>query len=102
MSTNLSRRLRRIQKMSPYEIIRKLAHKVDRLLSPGKNLRRIAYALDAFSLRNLECEYHERLEYGPSNLGEKLARQAVGGPFEPLDIALVNRAAARLALPNKS
>lgn len=88
--------------MSSHEIIRKLAQKVDRLLSPGKNLRRIAYALDGLSLRNLECEYHERPEYGPSNLGEKLARQAVGGPFEPLDIALVNRAAAHLAISNKS
>ena len=66
------------------------------LLSPGRNLRRLAFALDGWSLRNETPEYVERAEYGPSNLEVKLQRVAAGGPFEPRDVSLVNMVAVRL------
>lgn len=52
--------------------------------------------MDKWSIRYFPIEYVERGEMGPHNLDEKLARLSVGGPFEPWDVVLVNRAVAQL------
>ena len=89
-------RWRRILAMGPREILRRSGRKFGHWLSPRKNLRRLAYRLDRFSLGFFPAAYRERPEYGPSNLQMKLDRLAAGGPFEPYDVTLVNRGAAQL------
>jgi SAM-dependent methyltransferase len=59
-------------------------------------VRRLAYWLDRYSRGLYDGPYQERPEWGPVNLELKLERQRLGGPFEPLEIVLVNRAAAGL------
>lgn len=86
-----------MRRMTIAQIIDKLKRRTQEYLSPERNFRRLAYSLDAISLRRRNSEYRERSEFGPSNLAVKLERQASGGPFEPLDIQLVNRAAGALA-----
>jgi 2-polyprenyl-3-methyl-5-hydroxy-6-metoxy-1,4-benzoquinol methylase len=96
------RRIRRILKMSNQERISKVKAKVHNVISPKRNLRRLAYKLDCLSLAGNEGFYVEREEYGPVNLHTKLQRQAAGGPFEPRDITLVNKLAVKLAgSPNR-
>jgi 2-polyprenyl-3-methyl-5-hydroxy-6-metoxy-1,4-benzoquinol methylase len=82
--------------------IQKIRVKLWNLTSLHRNLRRIAYQLDKWSLAGNEGFYRERPEYGPVNIESKLARVAAGGPFEPRDITLVNRAAVELAGNPKS
>jgi len=66
------------------------------MFSYRRQVRRIAYYLNAYSIRLLHDSYSERPEAGPQNLDLKLERQQQGGPFEPYDVALVNRAAVQL------
>jgi 2-polyprenyl-3-methyl-5-hydroxy-6-metoxy-1,4-benzoquinol methylase len=89
-------RLKRIAAMSWPERTRKVRFKLTNLLSPRKNLRRLAHTLESWSLKGNEGRYKERPEYGPVNIESKLARVAAGGPFEPRDITLVNKLAVRL------
>jgi 2-polyprenyl-3-methyl-5-hydroxy-6-metoxy-1,4-benzoquinol methylase len=89
-------RLTRFRRMTWGQIASKCKAKAYRILSPNRSLRRLAYALDKLSLRNEPPCYEERTEYGPSNLAVKLRRVAAGGPFEPLDVALVNKVALKL------
>src|SRR5262249_20246651 len=58
---------------------------------------RFAYRFDTWSVRLFDAPYVERPEAGPVNIQVKLDRQAAGGPFEPPQILLINRAAATLA-----
>jgi 2-polyprenyl-3-methyl-5-hydroxy-6-metoxy-1,4-benzoquinol methylase len=60
------------------------------------SIRRLAFWLDRYSRRMYEGPYQERPEWGPVNLEMKLDRQRQGGPFEPPEIVLVNRAAVGL------
>ena len=60
-------------------------------------VRRVAYRLDTWSVRLFDGPYVERPEAGPVNIQVKLDRQVAGGPFEPPQILLINRAAATLA-----
>lgn len=91
-------RIARIRRMSGAEIVGKCGEKARYYFSPRRNLRRLAFWLDKRSLRSDPGFYVERPEYGPSNLAVKLQRQAAGGPFEPYDVTLTNRAAVCLAL----
>jgi len=63
-------------------------------------VRRIAYSLDRYSRRLYDGPYVERPETGALNIAVKLDRQRQGGPFEPPEIVLVNRAAASLIAPH--
>lgn len=90
-------RLSRILEMSWKQRAQKCREKLSYYFSPYKNLMRLGYALQSRSLAGNEGFYVERPEYGPVNLHTKLQRQALGGPFEPRDITLVNREAVRLA-----
>jgi 2-polyprenyl-3-methyl-5-hydroxy-6-metoxy-1,4-benzoquinol methylase len=65
-------------------------------LSPARNLRRLAHHLDRVSRRPFDGPYVERAEAGPVNLATKLERVEAGGPFEPYEIVLINRAAEQL------
>lgn len=93
MLAHLVNLLKRINKMPANRIAGKIREKLCYIFSPSNNLRRLAYELDAASVKSHNYPYEERVEFGPSNLGIKLKRLADGGPFEPLDVALVNRAA---------
>jgi 2-polyprenyl-3-methyl-5-hydroxy-6-metoxy-1,4-benzoquinol methylase len=64
--------------------------------SPARNLRRVAYRLDRLSRRAFAGPYVERAEAGPVNLVTKRERVRAGGPCEPYEIVLINRAAERL------
>jgi 2-polyprenyl-3-methyl-5-hydroxy-6-metoxy-1,4-benzoquinol methylase len=90
------RRLSRARKMGPEAALHRVLFHAVNTLSPKLNLRRWAHAVNKLSLRMFPDVYLERPENGPRNIDEKLARLAVGGPFEPLDVALVNRAAVQL------
>jgi len=90
------KRWNRIRGMNRRQIVNKLLQKADWYFSPRKNLRRLVFILDKLILKLFEDKYQERPEYGPSNLEIKLQRQALGGPFEPLDIMLINRAVCTL------
>lgn len=94
--------IHRIRQKSPAQIFQKLVTKADYLFSPAKNLRRFAYAIEAYTLKKHNGPNIERPEFGPSNLGVKLRRQALGGPFEPLDVALVNHAVVQLSGPQSN
>jgi SAM-dependent methyltransferase len=83
--------------MSWKQRAQKCREKLSHYFSPSKNLQRLGFALESRSLAGNEGFYIERAEYGPVNLHTKLQRQALGGPFEPRDITLVNREAVRLA-----
>lgn len=102
MLSILTSRLKRFQEIPAREIPGKIAEKLRYLFSPSNNLRRVAFALESFSVKKHNLPYEERVEFGPSNLGIKLRRKAAGGPFEPLDVALVNRAAIQLMGSPKS
>ena len=62
-------------------------------------IRRLAFRLERYSRRWYDAPYAERPEVGPVNLEVKLARVRAGGPFEPHEIALLNRAAVTLLQP---
>ncbi len=95
-------RLRRIQKMSFMQFLNKLQEKIIWFFSVRNNVRRLAFALNRFSIGLFLDNYQERTEIGPVNLEVKLQRQAMGGPFEPPLIVLVNRAATQLIGNTKS
>ena len=82
--------------MGPREALRRIGRKLGHALSPRKNIRRLAFHLNRFSLSLFPSAYEERPEHGPSNLHVKLAREAAGGPFEPYDVTLVNRGVGQL------
>lgn len=63
------------------------------------SVRRLAYWMDRYSRTLYDGPYQERPETGPLNIAMKLARQAVGGPFEPPTIAIISHAAAALLRP---
>ena len=90
------RRLSRARSMGLEAALHRVRFHAVNTLSPKLNLRRWAHAVNKLSLRMFPDVYSERQENGPRNIDEKLARLAVGGPFEPLDVALVNRAAVQL------
>lgn len=92
----MSGRWNRIRRMPPRAIFFKILEKANSALSWRTLLRRIAYSLDRFSLRFFRDEYHERPEAGAVNLEVKLERARTGGPFEPPDVELINRAATTL------
>lgn len=77
-------------------MLRRLGRKIGHVLSPRKNLRRVAFHVNRISVARFPRDYVERAEYGPSNLQMKLDRVAAGGPFEPYDVTLVNRGVAQL------
>lgn len=93
-------RLRRIRQMSSSEFLHKLIRKFNYMLSPKKNLRRLAFFLDKYSLEFFEDNYQEREEVGAVNFEVKLQRQQVGGDFEPPLIVLLNRAVSQLVDSN--
>ena len=82
--------------MTYSEVVAKLRHRLSRTFSYRRHVRRIAYYLNAYSIRLQLDSYSERVETGPQNLDLKLERERQGGPFEPYDVALVNRAAVQL------
>lgn len=88
--------------MTPAEIGARLRDRISRALAPRFVLRRVAYHLNAWSLRFFPDAYREGDEAGPQNLAIKLERQAQGGPFEPWSIALINTAACGLLAPGGS
>jgi len=65
--------------------------------SPGSAPSDECVRLESWSVRVFDAPYVEREAPGPVNIQVKLARQAAGGPFEPPQILLINRAAAALA-----
>ena len=97
MASALLRRLNRVRGMPLHQVANKIAARAYDYFAPHRILRRVAYAMDSRSVRRFNVPYVERPEYGPSNLEVKLQRAAAGGPFEPLDVVLVNRVAAKLA-----
>jgi len=90
------RRIQRARKMGLVAALKRIREHLYYSLSPTLNLRRLVHILDRLSVQMFPDVYVERPETGPRNLDEKLARVAAGGPFEPLDVALVNRAAVQL------
>lgn len=94
---SVRQRVSRIAAMTWSERFQKARARAVALLSPMRVLRRLAFRLDSYTARALDRQYVERVEAGPVNIDVKLARQANGGPFEPFEIVLINRAAAKLA-----
>lgn len=90
------KRFERIRTMSWEEIRIRLGRKLENGVNPRRQLRRLAWLLHCLSLRGGVDRYEERPEAGPTNLRTKLDRAAQGGPFEPFEIVLVNRAAVEL------
>ena len=78
------------------EVLAKIRQRLSSMLSYRRHVRRIAYYLNAYSISLQQDTYSERVETGPQNLDLKLERKAQGGPFEPYDVSLVNRAAVQL------
>lgn len=89
-------RLERMKGMTLGEILTKSRDKARPLYSFSFHIRRIAFALEKFSLRYFPDAYAERPETGAINLEHKLERLKAGGPFEPYDVSLINKAATQL------
>ena len=70
--------------------------KMMRTVSYRINLRKLAYGLDKYSVSRFPDHYFERPESGAVNLDVKLQRVASGGPFEPVDVSMINSAAVSL------
>jgi SAM-dependent methyltransferase len=92
-------RYQRARAMDTGELLRRLATKVRHMVGYRATARRLAFALDRHSRALYDGPYVERPEAGPVNLNVKLERLRRGGPFEPYEIALVNRAATTLLQP---
>ena len=90
-------RLRRWASLPPRELAGRLGRRAADAISWKRAVRRIAFRLESWSVRVFDAPYVEREAPGPVNIQVKLARQAAGGPFEPPQILLINRAAAALA-----
>lgn len=88
--------------MTLAQVLDKIRQHLSRMFSYRRQVRRVAYYLNAYSIGLLQDCYSERPEAGPQNLDLKLERQQQGGPFEPYDVALVNRAAFQLLRDEKS
>lgn len=89
-------RLHRARQMGPRRAAARLREHGLNVVSPRLGLRRLSFALDRFSVSLFADTYVERPQAGPVNIEEKLARVNAGGPFEPLDVSLVNHAAVGL------
>ncbi len=82
--------------MGPRAAGARIIEKLRYALGYRPTVRRLGYWLDRYSRGLYDGPYQERPEVGPLNLEVKLQRQRLGGPFEPLEIVLVNRAVASL------
>lgn len=82
--------------MDRSEVLEKLRRRLSRALSYKRFVRRLAYYLNAYSIKLQTDLYVERPEAGPRNVDTKRERVQQGGPFEPYSISVVNRAATRL------
>ncbi|MCW8139439.1 MAG: class I SAM-dependent methyltransferase [Planctomycetota bacterium] len=89
-------RIQRWWRRAPDERARLLHERLVSTFDPRLNALRLAHRVFARAVAPLDGPYRERPEVGPMNLETKLARVARGGPFEPYDVCLVNRAAAEL------
>jgi 2-polyprenyl-3-methyl-5-hydroxy-6-metoxy-1,4-benzoquinol methylase len=90
---------RRAAELGPREAATRVAAKLRHRFGYAENVRRIAFWLDRYSRQMWDGPYVEREEAGPINLEVKLARVRSGGPFEPYDVTLINRAAVSLLQP---
>lgn len=96
MPSLFEKRFGHLRHLDGREVRARLGAKVRRGLSWRRGVRRLAYALDAYALSPYDAPYLENEEIGATNLNSKLNRVARGGPFEPHDVALINRAALGL------
>ncbi len=88
--------------MNRFEVLEKLRRRLSRALSYKMLVRRLAYHLNAYSVKLHTDLYAERPEAGPRNIDAKQERMQQGGPFEPYSISVVNRAATRLLEAERS
>lgn len=96
MSGRFSKRFGHLRQLEGAEVWTRLSAKVKRGLSWQRNVRQVGYALDAYALAPYNAPYIENPEVGAVNLQSKLYRLQRGGPFEPYDVDLINRAAGTL------
>ena len=96
MSGLFAKRFGHLRQLDGAEVRARLGAKVKRGLSWRRNVRQAAYALDAYALSPYDAPYIENPEVGAVNLQSKLHRVQRGGPFEPYDVDLINRAAGTL------
>jgi 2-polyprenyl-3-methyl-5-hydroxy-6-metoxy-1,4-benzoquinol methylase len=96
LSGRIGARLTRAAAMDRAELRGRIIAKVRHAFGYRENVRRIAFQLDRYSRRLWDAPYREREAGGPSNLAVKLERLHAGGPFEPYDVSLINRAAITL------
>ncbi len=89
-------KIRRAAAMDHETLLARIVEKSRHAFGYRENVRRLAYRLDRYSKSLFDAPYVERTEAGPVNLEVKLERQRLGGPFEPFNITLVNRAAVSL------
>jgi 2-polyprenyl-3-methyl-5-hydroxy-6-metoxy-1,4-benzoquinol methylase len=86
--------------MGDRSLIDRAVAKARRVLGYRQNVRRLAFVLERYSRQLWDGPYQERPEAGATNLEHKLERVRQGGPFEPYDVTLVNRAVAALLAPH--
>ncbi|GAB5536018.1 MAG: hypothetical protein Rubg2KO_22670 [Rubricoccaceae bacterium] len=96
MPSLFAKRFGHLRQLDGAEVRARLGAKVRRGLSWRRNVRQAAYALDAYALSPYDAPYIENPEVGAVNLQSKLYRLQIGGPFEPYDVDLINRAAVTL------
>jgi len=89
-------RIHRVREMDRFEVLEKLHGRISRAFSYKVLVRRLAYHLNAYSIRLHADRYVERAEPGPQNIETKRERERLGGPFEPYSITVINRAATQL------
>lgn len=88
--------------MDRSEVLEKLRGRLSRALSYKILVRRLAYYLNAYSIKLHIDLYAERPEARPQNIDAKQERVQQGGPFEPCSISVINRAATRLLEAERS
>jgi 2-polyprenyl-3-methyl-5-hydroxy-6-metoxy-1,4-benzoquinol methylase len=88
--------------MSRRELLQRIGERLACRFGYRANIRRLAFRLDRYSRTLYDGPYRERAETGALNLAVKWERQALGGPFEPPIIVLINRAAAALVGARRS
>ena len=96
MSSLFAKRFGHLRQLDGTQVRARLGAKVKRGLSWRRNVRQAAYALDAYALSPYDAPYIENPEVGAVNIKSKLYRLKIGGPFEPYDVDLINRAAVTL------
>jgi len=96
MPSLFAKRFGHLRQLGGAEVRARFVAKVKRGLSWRRNVRQVAYALDAYALSPFDTPYVENAEVGAINLTSKLNRIQRGGPFEPYDVDLTNRAGIRL------